>query len=432
MIAGNLLEIQTNVSHFLQVLKRTLEGPLLRGKVKVNEEDYTDALLMIEAARIRNRLLIAEKLTPSQSHWVAIKQDLLEFIEKFKNLKIISSETMAQRLIIETPFSREKLNFLFYDSPKSKKRINLMHAINEFEYYIERVEIHDDLFSEENTAYSEKLQRIVPEQKFSPVKFEIINNKIRIAHNKAEANDQDKTNVNSALEYIRDSGRHIIKNLEQSNCDPRLLDSMKVLQENLESGEDIIKAGCMNIMCGNMAAKFMSELPDATAAMLTAFNANVSLYVAQFPEWEQFTRKAAQANLDEDDVNEIDRAAAEVIDTLSSNPNLADPEVPRTIELVQKFLKYPGSSTKRAAFAMMRTIENLVSSIIQHSMDFIDKTAEKVVDKGSTTASKIVVGLLGVALLSATGIGSAAAHAGAPWVREAAQIVQKLIENSSG
>jgi len=152
------------------------------------------------------------------------------------------------------------------------------------------------------------------------------------------------------------------------------------------------------------------------------------MYVAQFPEWEQFTRKAYAIELDDDDVADIDRSVGDVVEKLRQSPYLADPEVPKTIAFVRQFLSVPGASRKRAAFAMIRTMENLVSSIIRHSLNFVSKTAEKTVDAASTAASKVIVGLLGIALMSASGVGPAAVRAGAPWVKQAAEIVQKQIE----
>src|SRR3546814_3075773 len=73
-----------------------------------------------------------------------------------------------------------------------------------------------------------------------------------------------------------------------------------------------------------------------------------------------------------------------IISALTQNPSLADPEVPKTIAFVRQFLSFPGGASKRAAFAMIRTTENLVSSILRHSVSFFSKTAEKTVDAAST------------------------------------------------
>jgi hypothetical protein len=125
---------------------------------------------------------------------------------------------------------------------------------------------------------------------------------------------------------------------------------------------------------------------------------------------------------------QVNRAAGELVTKLADNPDIADPEVPRTIEFVRHFLAFPGASAKRATFAMIRTIENLVASILRHSVDLLNRTTEKSIDGLSSAASKVIVGLLGVALVGATGIGPAAVRAGAPWVSQATEIVRKQIE----
>jgi hypothetical protein len=64
-------------------------------------------------------------------------------------------------------------------------------------------------------------------------------------------------------------------------------------------------------------------------------------------------------------------------------------------------------------------------------MKFLSNTAEKLVDAGSTATSKVIIGLLGIALVSASGIGPAAVRAGVPWVKQAAEIVLKQIERTA-
>jgi putative copper export protein len=76
---------------------------------------------------------------------------------------------------------------------------------------------------------------------------------------------------------------------------------------------------------------------------------------------------------------------------------------------------------------MIRTIENLVSIILTHTMSLLNKTAEKTIEACSTITSKVIAGLLGIALIGASGIGHAAGRAGAPWVTQAAEIIQEQI-----
>src|SRR3546814_11921768 len=95
-----------------------------------------------------------------------------------------------------------------------------------------------------------------------------------------------------------------MSNLDNSNLDRSVIDSVKELQDQLTSDGNIVKIGLTNMACCVMSAQFRDELPDAIAAMFNAYSASVSLYVYQFPEWDQFTQKAAAIDLDEDDIAE--------------------------------------------------------------------------------------------------------------------------------
>ena len=271
------------------------------------------------------------------------------------------------------------------------------------------------------------LTTIVPRQQVAPARFDVVDGRIVLADLAPKTREEDRDNIRVALEHIKSSGQSLIQSLEQSNCDRRLLDSVRELHSQIEVNGNVVKIGLTNLGCSVMSAQFHQELPDALNAMFNSYSASVSMYVAQFLEWEQFTQRAASIDLDEEEIAEIDEAASEVILALEAHPDLADPEVPRTKKLVREFMSRPGNSAKRAAFAMMRTIENLVSSIVRHSVAALEKTAEKTADLLSTAASKVIVGLLSIALVGATGIGSAAVQAGAPWVKQAADLVQHQI-----
>jgi hypothetical protein len=273
------------------------------------------------------------------------------------------------------------------------------------------------------------LKEIIPQQKVAPVQFEVLNARIVIANRTPATLKQDRSNIAAALEHIRSNGDRLIENLRNSNCDRRLLDAVRDLQSQLLENGSVVKIGMANLSCGTMFAQFQAELPNAIAAMFGSYCGSVSMYVAQFPEWEQFTQKAAAIDLDESDISEVNAAAEHLVSALIDRPDLADPDVPKTIEFVRQFLSLPGPSSKRAIFAVIRTIENLVSSILNFTYELTKKTAEKAVERGSTAASHILAGMLGLALIGALGIASTATRAGAPWVKEAIEIVQRQIEN---
>jgi hypothetical protein len=362
---------------------------------------------------------------------VAAREELLSFVNAFANSDLVDRTVYDRPFLLRPMMSRDRENpsafmQMFMDR---EDRPSVSEALISFKGYLEASGIR--LAETQESLSLDDLDRIVPRQQVAPVQFDIVDGRIVIVSRAPKTAEADRSNIWSALEHIRASGEQILRSLDNSNCDRRLLESVSELHSQLISDGNIVKIGLTNIACGIMGSQFQSELPVAITGMLNAYNSSVSMYIAQFPEWEQFAQKASLIDLDEDDVAEVDIAAGEIIEALTQNSALSDPEVPKTIAFVRQFLAFPGLSSKRAAFAMIRTIENLVSSIVRYSLDFFSKTAVKVVDEGSKAASKVIIGLLGVALISASGIGTAAMQAGAPWVKQAAEVVQRQIEKAA-
>lgn len=387
---------------------------------------------MVEEARIRINTLTRYRDGPTADDLNTMRAELVSFLNKFNHSKDVDPAVLKRRFVLGPMMPRERENttvFLSYFLPSQENSATIEDALLKFSAYVESL---DFSFLENQGALTfEDLGRIVPRQQVAPVQFDVIDGRIVLANRTPTTIEADRLNISSALEHIRGSGDLLIQNLDKSNCDRRLLANVKELQDQLALNGNIIKIGLTNLACGIMGSQFTSELPDAIVAMLTSYTASISLYVSQFPEWDQFTQKAAAIELDERDVIDIESAAAKLVQTLNENPTLADPEVPKTIAFIQRFLSSPGTTSKRAAFAMIRTIENLLSAILRHTLSFFDKTAEKIVDGASTVSSRIITGLLGLALMSAVGIGPAAVRAGAPWVKQAAEIVQKQIEKQA-
>src|SRR5262249_8279720 len=107
------------------------------------------------------------------------------------------------------------------------------------------------------------LRHIVPDQKIAPVQFDISNNKIIVSRRKSPLREADSANVEAARAELQRNGDRIISELQQSNCDRRLLASVLELQEQLQGETDAIKVGLMNIGCEMMCNSYEAELPIA-------------------------------------------------------------------------------------------------------------------------------------------------------------------------
>jgi hypothetical protein len=186
----------------------------------------------------------------------------------------------------------------------------------------------------------------------------------------------------------------------------------------------------MNIGVEAMCSAFEAELPDALRGMMLGHTRGISMYVAQFPDWQKFSENAASIELTQDDIRGVSETAKTLVANLEQHPEIADDEVPKTIRALQKLIDNPALATKRAAYAVLRTIENLVAKTFEYFTDFLDKTAKKTVECLSGAASvAIVVTLMKLALAGALGISPLSAKiTDTAWVKAAAEIVERQIE----
>lgn len=418
------------INYFLSCIRISLDrafGPRAMSSEIVRER-YTAMMLLVEESRVRFQTYTRFSQTPTDTNWPEAMRVIENLNKAFQSPPFNTSDVQEVRFRNTITTGRMKGNSSQFLADLTDKRhaLTLKGAFTLFDYFLTQLAF--PVYSTDLEFDFRDLARIVPAQQVAPVQFRVTDGKIYISDSSTEVVTEDRATVESALEYIENSGTKLLDSLAHSNCDTRFVDTVKELQEQLANRGNVVAIGLANMACSIMSSKYGDELPDTIAAMLQSYTTSVSMYVSQFPEWAQFTSKAAAIELDAGDISEIEASAQEIIGNLKANPHLADPQVPRTIEAVKEFLNFPGASAKRAAFAMLRTIENLVASIITHSISFLDKTANSLVDKGSAVAATVLIGLLGIALTGASGIGGAAAHAGSPWVKQAIEMVQKEIE----
>jgi len=425
-VATNFVEFRRDIVALLQTLRLSLDRPYrdLSLSGADGREKYTRAMLLVEEARIKFNSYVRQRHEPTEQEWHHARDIVLKFLNTLLHSPDVEPEFYQRRFRIPSPrIDRENLSSLTV--ALSDGDFTIGEAIIR---YIEAIENSRVAGSIQIPLDFGELVKIVPRQQVAPAKFEIVDSRIVISDGAPKRLEEDTKNIDAALDHIVGTGKNLIESLEQSNCDRRLLESVKELHKQVTQDGNIVKLGLTNLACGVMCSQFERELPDALCATFNSYNTSISMYVAQFPEWEQFTQRAASIEIDDESIVEIDLAASEVIEALEAQPELADPEVPKTIKLVRELMSHPGKSAKRAAFAMLKTIENLVSSIVRHSIVALNKTAEKTVEAISSAAAQVITGLLSIALIAASGIGPAAVNAGAPWVDKITATVREQIE----
>jgi hypothetical protein len=310
-----------------------------------------------------------------------------------------------------------------------QQKISVLDAIVELKLWLR----DEDLKNSQETKLSEldRLQHLLPPQKIAPVQFAIINGRLSLLKTLKGEPAEDPKTADAARSELLAEGERILKELERSNCDRRLIETVQYLQFQISEENNIIRVGLSNIRCQLMCSAFDEELPTAVASMLHAHTLSVEMFVAQFPDWSKFVENAAAVQLDANDIAKLRDATATLVQSLHDHADLVDPEVPKTVAKLNELLTNPGHSGKRAAFAILRSVENLISKIFAYGVELLDATASKTIDGVSSIASKaVIIGLLTLALGSAASISPVTSKiTEMQWLKAAAELIQKQLQN---
>jgi hypothetical protein len=405
----------------LSELKRQLESRLSRHPL--HRAGWKAAALKIESLRL--------ELTAARREVVRHHQDDTTLIDAARlGLIEISSDIELMEMLSIVPFRLNGPSSLLRQLPPHflGDRVSGAEGIVRL---IELVEFGIPIgMSQGELPGMSQLRHIVPGQKIAPVQFEVAEGKIVVAGQSPSFHAEDAENIRAAREALASQGERVLEELSQSNCDPRLLESLRGLQDGIVHESSIVKLGIMNIACEYMCDSFKQELPEAICGLLRGQTAGIGMFVAQFPEWQAFSEKAASIDLSPTDISSIHRAASDLSTKLELNPEIADPEVPRTIRAIAELIRDPAAATKRAAFATLRTIENFVAKAFRYGGEFLDETAQKSVSGLSTAVSRgLVIALMAAAIASATTLGPVSSRiSDAGWMRDAAEIVQRQLD----
>jgi len=169
-------------------------------------------------------------------------------------------------------------------------------------------------------------------------------------------------------------------------------------------------------------------MPEVLGAKLRAHLTSIGMYVAQFPEWARYSENAAIVELTEADIRRSREVATDVIVKLEAISEQVDPEVPKTIRFIMDAVSNPGHTSKRAAYALFSTLENLFSKIFGYAASFSDdlvtQSSKKVAAWGGSAVATIFV----KAVLEGAGV-LAPIYARLPdsaWLRNAVEIIEQI------
>ena len=278
---------------------------------------------------------------------------------------------------------------------------------------------------------SSVLRRVVPaQQTVAPVQFEITDNRLVIKHQKASPARQDTANVEAAKASLLAAGERIREALKESNDDKRLTQALDEIQSALASEQDVINLGLMNFTLDAVRESLEGEIADPVNGMLKAHTVNLSMFVAQFPEWQRFNEQAEKVALEAESISRIKQATDQLVGELRARDDTVDPEVPKTIAALNALIADPSRASKRAVLAVIRSVENLIARAYQALAEFAETTTRDTLTGLSKAISKNAVRILvGIALASAAPlIPATTSLRSSSWVKTATEIVRHQIE----
>ena len=223
----------------------------------------------------------------------------------------------------------------------------------------------------------------IPDQKLGPVRFTIIDGIVRVDHRAATTSEAAARGAAIAREELIKQAKSLTEALKASNQDPRLLQEVNDLQERLRSKEDVIALGIAAIGLQTLVQSLREELPAVYHGKMMGLSVAVNMYVAQFPDWLQFSERAAEADFSPAAVAGLYDLGKKLAAELRKAPSVVDAEVPRSIAFILETIRDPRRAVKRTVFASVRTLENFVSIILKGFSAHITAAIE-----GSAKATK--------------------------------------------
>ena len=269
----------------------------------------------------------------------------------------------------------------------------------------------------------------IPAQKVAPAQFDVIDGVLTVVDQKSQEKPESDAAIAASLDALIQNKNEIIEDLVGSNCDKRIAEQIERVGDLLLSQKNVVRLGLENITARLTAASLKDELPNVLAARIEGFSSGVAMYVAQFAEWQTFVQNAAEAAIEEESTDSLTDFVSELLDEMAKNRDVVDESVPSTIRFLSDLISDPSSASRKAVFAFVRTIENLIIKTFGFVIDTVQLTAEKTTEKFSEAASTaLVAGLTGVGLVGAAGILPVAIRVkGLEWIQATYQIVREQI-----
>ena len=260
----------------------------------------------------------------------------------------------------------------------------------------------------------------LPSEKVAPFHYSFDGDRLTV--NKQPAGADLAGAIASAQALLLEQGARLMEDLRKSNGDRRLFEAFVALHQKVSDGHDIVQLGLLNITFEGALRGAESEISNILAEVLRGHAVGVRHYLAQFPEWVQFSDAAAELEVTREELGNLSTQVGVLAEALEKQAAVDD-EVPRTLRLLADLHVDTPVKLRRAGLAIVRTLESLALSVFRRSASFAVSTLDRTTDQTSTL---IATGLAPVIAITILHVGATfIAGTDAEWLKPAAEIILK-------
>ncbi|GAC1040865.1 hypothetical protein [Rhizobium sp. No.120] len=251
-----------------------------------------------------------------------------------------------------------------------------------------------------------------PGQKTAAFKFAFEKEVLAVVDQPIKPHEREKDIAFAALETAFEHGEYVNRDLAGTNASPRLRDAFLRLQSSLASNRNIVQVGANAQICNRLVNADVGEMSSALFGLLIGHIEMVFAALSQFEEWRIYCENAMSLHLDIGTIAKMTENTLRLAEQLRET-EAADPSVADALETVTGWVSDQTPPDKRDVFSLVRTVENIWSSVTRRVLSFGGEIA-------SEAKKQAAKALLAVLIAGAAGLVPIVSKVpGAQWIETA-------------
>jgi hypothetical protein len=269
---------------------------------------------------------------------------------------------------------------------------------------------------------------VVPKQSSAPVVATVQGGKLILDPGEPHARI-DPASVRSACDYLLLELADVVRALENSNCDKRMLQAFRRAASLLQdaSAANIVALGMHLHRLDALTVSMIDELATPTHLQINSLLLNTRKFVHQFAEWHEFVQNALR---DERVTPEVMNQISNATEKLEADVAVVDPRIPEAIRTSLEMSDKPDEAGQHGRYGAVRSLQNvLIASLrfaFQKAKEFTRKTTDNTVEYAAKATAVGIVVLLATLAPSASIL--AASLDSLAWLQNYLPLIEKLMK----